>query len=171
MIQQRRAWGIGLVLAGVVLLLETLAVLDLWAAGGWWPLLLVVVGFVLVVRDSGEPVPSWNGSRIAVLASRDALVRAQPYHGGRITVLLGHVDYDLRDTIPGPDGADLVVGVLLGDVAVTVPPGWRVDVQPRRLLAAVDEELLPAANDPPTVTIRGTVILGDLHVRTGSIVV
>lgn len=171
MSQERRAWGIGLALTGAVLSLESVGVLHLWASGGWWPLLLVVAGVVLVVRDGGNRAPSWSGSRIAVVASRTTTVRARPYRGGRVTALLGHVDYDLRDTIPASDGAQLVVRALLADVAVTVPPGWRVHVRPRVLLAAVEQELLPAADEPPTVTIRGAVVLGDLHVRTGSIVV
>jgi hypothetical protein len=170
MTQARLSWGVGLALLGAASLLDALAVVDLWTAGGWWPVLLVVAGVVLVIRHTDSKRSTGANSRFVVLGARSAEVSTRPYPGGRVTAMLGHVDYDLRGTTLPAEGADVTVRVVLGDVAVTVPPGWRVRVAPRLLLADLDEQVLPASPDGPTLTVRGTVLLADLHVRTGSVV-
>lgn len=167
----RTAAGIGLLLAGVVLLLDALAVVDLWATGGgWWPVLLVIAGVVLVLRRSPEGRTARTGSAMAVLTARTVQVIDRPYRGGRISVLLGHADLDLRQAAIEAHGARVTVRALLGNASVTVPPGWAVQVTPRLLLAGLDTDVLPAGDGAPVLSVRGTAVLSDVHVRTGPVV-
>lgn len=171
MSQLRARIGIGLVLVGGVFLLDALALVDLWAAGGgWWPVLLVALGAVLLLRKPAEAVEARSGSVVSVLATRQVEVRGRGYRGGRACAVLGHADFDLRRAALHKSGARLSVAAVLGDVAVTVPPGWRVRVGPRLIIADLGADLLPASQEGPLLEITGFALLSDVHVRTGAFV-
>lgn len=169
MTQPRLSVGLALVLAGVVFLLDALAVLDLWAAaGGWWPLLIVVCGVVLLVHWRSTARPPDSAPLRAFLTRRMANCRDRPFGGGKVIAVLGHAELDLDKSSLRSDGATVKVVAVLGDVAITTPPGWAVTLASRKALADVEVDVLPAPDDAPVLEIRGFVALGDLHVRTAS---
>lgn len=171
MSQPRARIGVALVLVGVIFLLDALAVVDLWAtSGGWWPVLLVVLGGLMLRRDPPEAAESRSGSAVSLLAARKVEVRRRSYRGGRVWALLGHTDFDLRRATLHKSGAKVSVLAVIGDVSITVPPGWRVRVGPRLIVADLDADLLPASADTPLLEVGGLALLSDVRVRTGSFV-
>lgn len=169
--QPRLATGIGITLLGIVLLLDTLAIIDLWAlADGWWPLLLVVAGVVLLLRRTPAQQPALTGSATAVLAQRSARVEARPYRGGRAVAVLGSAQVDLRDASLDGQGATLRVVAVLGDVEIVVPAGWRVHTDTAMVLGDLTEDVLAAPDTAPLLSVEGVVVLADVDVRTATVV-
>ena len=92
---------------------------------------------------------------------------------GKVSVLLGGVDLDLREATLDPSGADLELSATLGGVNVTVPSDWRVVVEDRATLGGVealvtDPEELP--DDAPLLRVAAGARLGGVSIITDAAV-
>lgn len=106
---------------------------------------------------------------IAVFESRELASSADPFYGGTILSMYGRVTLDLRDATPAPTGVRLDVSILLGEMDLIVPEGWRVVYEGRTVLGGfVDETRTGSDEDVPFVTVGGNLILGRVHATTKS---
>lgn len=152
----------------------------LLAAGG-----LILAGLVLLVRPPRSRRVVTTGWRphdddrerrvhdedlvevTAILAERRVTVTAAGFRGGEATAVLGDVDLDLRGASLDPQGAELAVTAVLGDIDVLVPPGWQVTVEGTTVLGdVVDRSVATADPHAPRLTIRATSVLADVVVTT-----
>lgn len=84
-----------------------------------------------------------------------------------VRVILGDARLDLRQAVLPSGPIELVVKVVLGNLEIIVPPGWRIDNRAGAVLASVeqDEASRPPAADAQVLRITGRVILGSLTVQ------
>src|SRR5512143_1271436 len=140
----RRWFGLLLILAGALFLLDTLRVLDLGTAfERFWPLLLVVWGLWVIARPRREVGPAIDstkggsqvfgdldtGTAADILEHSNVFgdvrikVTSQNFRGGALSTVFG-------DTVVGCSGASLADGEpvlsmngVFGDCTVRVPKG------------------------------------------------
>lgn len=165
-----------LVLLGVLWLLDIADVVDVWRLGVVLPLLLVAFGLWQVVTawngGSGDVV---RGSVDAVALLGDRNLRCDgPFEGGSVVTVLGDLDLDLTAATLPRSPVELSATVILGDIDIAVPAGWRVradgptllsDVKVRPVQPATPEVGDGQAAEVPELVIHTFGLLGDLDVR------
>ncbi len=157
--------GVFFMIVGGVLLMWTHGVIE--SLSLLWPVLIIALGGVLLVRKPGRPRAELvaDGEITVVLSDRNARAAPGPLKTATVTTVLGDVDLDLRDVVIDGEAAMRVVCVL-GDVDLMVPEHWRVVVSGPEILASVTTEP-PAASaiDGPQLSLDVVAVLGDVAVR------
>ena len=156
-----------LVAAASIVLLRTTGVID--DLGGLMPFVLIVVGLLIVFgrgigsrsTTSDDSISSFNFFSGSNLASDSS-----SFEGGRIGAVFGGAEVDLRRASLAP-GATLDVFTMFGGVDITVPQGWRVDINGIPIFGgfenATSKDSLPA--DAPRLRIDATLLFGGLEVK------
>jgi hypothetical protein len=133
------------------------------------PIAFITAGIVVLFRaPHAEQRQVLDGDvRVAaIFGSRDTRAGAVPFTGGRAVAVFGGVDLDLREAVLPPEGATLEVVSVFSDVEVLLPMGWAVEVDGPVIFGDLDDRTLGAREGAPSLTIRATVLLGDLELRT-----
>ena len=87
----------------------------------------VTTAVVRLVGERDEPEAD-DFDLLVAMDGRRFVSRAPQLRGGRIRVVAGGADVDLRQAQLSPEGASLEIRVFAGGVRVLVDPGWRVEV-------------------------------------------
>lgn len=162
-------WAMPLILVGGggLVLLRTTGVVDTLSV--LLPTVLIVVGLAVIfgrgfgtrTTSSGNTITSFNlfsGSNLASDSNR--------FEGGRVGAVFGGAELDLRRATLVP-GATMDVFTAFGGVEISVPEGWRVDINGFPMFGgfenATAKESLPS--DAPRLRIDATVLFGGLEVR------
>ena len=80
--------------------------------------------------------------------------------------VFGTVLFDLREAELPPEGIDLDVDVLFGEVTVLLPPGIGADVDCTAMLATIEDKARPASAGAPRIRVTGGAIFGSVTVKT-----
>jgi len=161
--------GAGLIFFGSMMTLDRLDLIDFrWKF--WWPLILVVLGILMIIRQRMQPcapgtVTSNDLDVTAILGGVKDQIRSQQFHGGKITALLGGCDLDLRQA--GMEVGEAVINVfaMWGGIAIRIPMDWTVVVESSALLGGVDNQTTPPAGNTKTIILRGTILMGGLEIK------
>jgi predicted membrane protein len=85
---------------------------------------------------------------------------------------MADVRLDLKEATPDPNGAELRITAVMGDVRLTVPEGWDVGVRGTPILGSLDDRTVsPApgrkgrAASAPRVDVVATAVMGDLEIE------
>jgi predicted membrane protein len=136
------------------------------------PLALIGAGLVVLFRTPHAEASRLDAPDIEMLAifgSRDTRVTSARFDGGRAVAVFGGVDLDLRHTALPPEGADLELVSVFGDLEVLLPMGWAVEVSGPVVLGDLDDRTLGAPAGAPVLRIRATVVIGDVELRTDAL--
>jgi len=91
--------------------------------------------------------------------------RSTSFAGGSILAWFGGVALDLREVTMAA-GARLEILSLFGGVMVTVPAGWRIDVDANAVLGGVDIPVQdPTDPDAPVLAVRATSFMGGIVIK------
>jgi predicted membrane protein len=175
-----RFWGGAWIVVGGWLLLNTLGLVRVAIWELFWPAVLILIGMKLVTQttrrraDAAAGV-SASGSQIAILAESNRSSQNAPFRGTEMTAILGGCRLDLRQaTIPPGEHAVIDVFALMGSVEIWVPGTWSVNTDVIPILGGVeDKRLLPSkgpetgavAEPPPTLILRGQIVLAGLTLK------
>jgi predicted membrane protein len=154
---------------GILLLTQ----LDLVSPEVWnylWPIFLVIVGLVILLRLPGRNVPAGVAEdvvRVSVLfGSNEVVVTSQHLRGGSATAFFGGAELDLRQAALDPAGATLAVTAVFGAVELFVPRGWRVNVSGTPIFGGLSSKVDPAASgEMPTLKVDATAIFGGVEIK------
>lgn len=164
-----RHWVMPLILVGGggVVLLRTTGVID--TAGVLIPAGLILIGLlVLFGRGLGTQSTTTDDrvNTFNMFSGSELASNSTGFSGGRIGAIFGGAELDLRNAALAQD-ANLDVFVAFGGVEITVPKGWRVEVNGFPLFGGFEnttaKESLPA--DAPRLRIDATVLFGGLEVK------
>ena len=105
---------------------------------------------------------------VAIYNGIDLKSRAEAFRGGSMLAWFGGIAVDLREATLAP-GAHLSVNSLFGEVAIRVPPGWRVESkEPYALAGGVDVRRRTWRTRPrPRCTLDGLALFGGIAVGAG----
>ncbi len=128
----------------------------------------VATAIVRFVGERDDPEAE-DFDLLAVMDGRHFVSRARRLRGGRIRVVAGGADVDLRQAGISPEGAGVEIEVWLGGVRLLVAPGWRVEVEAQvrpggSRVDVSDPDTLPS--DAPVLRIHAVVKAGGLEVTT-----
>lgn len=172
-----RFWGVAWLLVGTWLLLNSLNLVRV----GFWelvlPLLLMFIGVRLMMRGRRTPSGTIEAlpnapNLVAVMSEAKGSV-TQALSRASMTAVMGGCQLDLRQASIQP-GEDPVVDVLtvMGGLEIVAPSTWTVVLDIVTILAGAEDKRLPSVagaaseQSAPRLTVRGTLILGGLTVKS-----
>ena len=163
-----------LIVVGSLLLLDEARLID-FDLGDLIPLAIALVGAKLIweavtrkrprsaelVGDSDSVIHAF-----AVMAGVKRQSNSPEFRGGDANAIMGGVELDLRNAQIRP-GDDVIVDAfaMWGGVEITVPPHWRVVGSVLPIMGAFEDNTRPSGDAGPTLTVRGTAIMGGIEVK------
>lgn len=165
---------IALILVGTLLLLDEAYVID-FDLGDLIPLAIALLGAKLM----WEALTRRKARAVDAVADSDSVIHAfaimggvkrqstsSAYRGGDANAIMGGVELDLRKAqIAAGDDVVIDAFAMWGGVEITVPENWRVVGNVLPVMGAFEDNTHPSGEPGPTVTIRGTAIMGAIEVK------
>ncbi len=142
-----------------------------------WPILLVVVGVLLLVRYTRPPkeLPGGGPKNInyfddfVIFGGRDILINSQALVGGKSTSIFGGSEYDLRSAHLSENGAVIDCVSIFGGAGFKVPPDWTVKNEVTTIFGAFTDKRGPIITDPrnisKTLVVRGFTAFGGVEIK------
>lgn len=136
-----------------------------------WPLGIIALGVWLLLRRGPGAGGEFGDDRIdttVLFSGRKIVSTSRAFRGGNATAIFGGIELDLTGAqLQGT--ADIEAVALFGGVELTVPPGWRVQLDGPAIFGGHENNVpSPAAPDAPTLRIRATAIFGGVEVGVGA---
>ena len=151
-----------------------------------WPLIIVAVGIVILVTQTGRyrkgtPIfetgeqshrPQGNNyfDDFIIFGGREVYVDSQNFVGGKSTSVFGGTEYDLRQANLSENGAVIDTLTLFGGCGFKVPPDWTVKNEVTAIFGAFTDKrgasLNHVVSDPSkTLVIKGFAAFGGVEVK------
>ena len=163
----------GLTIAGAILLLGTLNVLDVSMAI-LWPALLLGLGVVILFggrkrsqRDRrksethADGTPDLNVS--AFFAGGEHRSSNEVIRRGQVSAIFGSAEVDLRGTTLAGDAATIEATALFGSLRLRVPNDWAVDVQTTNMFGNFESKRAQPADPKARLSILATSTFGSIE--------
>lgn len=169
--EQPRAPAGALIVIGIGAIL-LLTQFDLVQDDVWrfvWPIALVIVGLIFLLRRPGRAVPAGRPEDVvrttALFSGSEIVNTSQRFQGGSATAIFGGVTIDLRQARLDPDGATLSITAVFGGVDVIVPRGWRVDVSGAPIFGGFENKVETPEGEGPTLKVDISVLFGGAEIK------
>lgn len=164
---------IALAVIGALLLLDEARLID-FDLGDLIPLGIALFGGKLIweavtrrqLRSGVTPDGDSVIHAFAMMAGVKRQSFSREFRGGDANAIMGGVELDLRNAqIPAGGEALLDVFAMWGGVDIHVPPHWRVVGNVLPVMGAFEDNTHPNGEPGPTLTIRGTAVMGGIEVK------
>lgn len=167
--------GGGLLVAGVLLMLSHMGVIEVrWR--DWWPVALIAVGIGVIFQGhlrqtqgncNGMLHESTHDSAVdltVIMGGTQLKVDSQDFRGGDITTIMGGVELDLRSASMTTE-ATLNVFVAMGGIDIKIPGDWTVVVNGIPLMAGIEDKSVPPAQPGKRLVITGYLVMGGMEIK------
>lgn len=166
--------GVALIVIGSLLLLDRANLID-FDLGDLIPLAIAFIGAKLI----WEAVTRRRPRSAEAIGDSDSVIHAfammsgvkrqsvsQEFRGGDANAIMGGVELDLRNARIRP-GDDVMIDAfaMWGGIEIKVPPQWRVVGNVLPIMGAFTDNSHPTGEPGPTLTVRGTAIMGGIEVK------
>ena len=104
-------------------------------------------------------------SSFAMMAGVHWQSTSRAFRGGEVNAIMGGVELDLRNVEIKP-GDEPVIDALaiMGGVEIFVPMGWKIAASVLPIMGGFEDKTSRANETGPTLTVRGTAIMGAIVV-------
>ena len=132
-----------------------------------WPLILIGVGVVVVLRAFGVVVPTAivvpEGIIWGILNARKISTDPAGLNGRRVIAFMGGAEIDLID---GPTDGPVIIEVLAmwGGIEIRVPAGWEVIGEVVPVMGGIDIKT-SAAQGGRQLIVRGLVLMAGMEIK------
>lgn len=137
-----------------------------------WPIGLIIVGVLMILQtlragrtDDGASTGPLNS--YAVFSSVEKNINDRDFTGGHAQTVFGSVEIDLTRADMQGEKANVDVNVVFGSVEMRVPETWKVEVEAGAVFGSCENKTrvpLPSAI-PKTLVVRGDVVFGSVEIR------
>ena len=177
--RNNRALGVVLLLIGSLFLVLNRFRLPVDAGDLFWPVILLGLGLLVLLRTGGS---RWTGmnrnfaagdfvDEVSILGGNQKVITSQNFRGGRVTSLFGGSKLDFRQATLAPGNNVLDVVILFGGVKLTVPRDWEVQTEVVSILGGFTDKRIPDPHiikEPGKVlVIKGVTMLGGGEILEG----
>jgi predicted membrane protein len=172
-----RAWGIVLLIAGILLQLGTLGVMH-FSWGEVWPLLIIAAGGKMIwsslesrkLRASpADGTATMNAS--AIFGGVERRFSTNDFRGGSINAIFGGAELDFVAADIQGDQAILEINAIFGGVEIRVPTNWTVENRGQAIFGGYSEatRTVDSSTDPnirrKVLVITGTTLFGGVEIK------
>jgi hypothetical protein len=169
--------GIILVSIGVFFLLPKILDVPWFSMSTFWPLVLIAVGIVFILRQRGQ-VPfgkSNNENDIDVLddvnifGGGEVVISSQNFKGGKVTSIFGGGNYNMISTKLADEPVVIDVFAAFGGSSFVIPANWNVRVEVTSIFGGFSDSRKPSAetviDTSKVMIIKGTVLFGGGEIK------
>ena len=170
-------FGTILMLVGTALLVDRIFNLTI-DIGDWWPMLIVLMGIVIVLRAFGGSRASAQPgaanpataeatfSEFAMWAGKQRRVASTSFRHADLTAIMGGIELDLRQAATANGEAVVDLFVMWGGVEIWVPPDWAVSNQVGLLMGGAEDKSSGTQDARHRLIVRGFVLMGGIEIKT-----
>jgi predicted membrane protein len=142
-----------------------------------WPLLLVTVGVIMLVRyNKPQKALAEGGPKninffddFVIFGGREIVINSQNLVGGKSTAIFGGSEYDLRNAKLSENGAVVDCLSIFGGAGFKIPPDWTVKNEVTTIFGAFTDKrgsIIPDfQNLSKTFIIRGFTAFGGVEIK------
>ena len=137
----------------------------------FWPVLLIAFGVFLLwqymERPNYETPPEAAGDMRAVFGGGKRRVTGD-FTGGKVEVVFGGYEIDLRSAQMAADEAVLAVNAVFGGIEITIPEHWSASVQGKAVFGGFEDKThqpLPGTPGLKRLVIVGEAVFGGVTVK------
>ncbi len=155
-------------IGGLILLRTTETITDFGPAV--WAVIFIIVGLAVLTRSFVRKGTTFDVDKVGsfvMFGGRELASHSQQFAGGTVGSVFGGTELDLRDAALAP-GASLEVFTAFGGTEISVPHGWRVEMQGLPLFGGFENATAKETDlDPeaPVLTVQGTALFGGIEVK------
>jgi hypothetical protein len=103
---------------------------------------------------------------VAVMAGIERRNVSQALRGGEVTVVMGGVEIDLRDSRMAADEARVSVSVVMGEAVLRIPRDWTVESRVTATMANFEDHTAPPLNGASKrFIVEGSTFMGNVEIR------
>jgi hypothetical protein len=103
---------------------------------------------------------------VAVMAGIERRNVSQALRGGEVTVVMGGVEIDLRDSRMAADEVRVMVSVVMGEAVLRVPRDWTVESRVSATFANFEDRSAPPLNGASKrFIVEGSTFMGNVEIR------
>jgi len=160
----RRGMAIVLVAGGLLLLTPPLLRHGHLFYIDFWPLILIGIGAVIVLRALGIQPAASHRSMVNVLTSRKLRLTPEELDGRHILSFMGGVDIELAE--PGSETSTVAVEVvsMWGGTTLRIPAGWEVQSEVFPIMGGVENKAQSTGRGRKLL-IRGLVLMSGIEIK------
>jgi predicted membrane protein len=176
----RRAWGILLIVVGVLFQLDTLRVIRFsWA--DLWPIVIIAVGLMMIWsaietrRRSailGSTVGPSTMNATAIFGGVERRITSGSFTRGTVNAIFGGGEIDFHGADMEGDQAILEVNAIFGGAEVRVPENWTVEFRGQTLFGGYSDTTrtgvarnADGTTKRKTLILTGTILFGGVEVK------
>ena len=141
----------------------------------WWPLILIVIGIVILLRrrdQANRELGDSNDDYIdetSIFGGSEKSFSSQNFKGGKVTAILGGSDIDLSQAKLPTGGAMLDIFCIFGGSNLIVPNDWMVVNESFVLFGGFADKRrhtsIQEADNQQILRIKGIVIFGGAEIK------
>ena len=130
-----------------------------------WPLILIGIGFVIVLRALGLDGPEQRGNLWSVLNTRKVTIDPSDLNGKQIVAFMGGAEIELTNT--GENEGPVIVEVLSmwGGIEIRVPMGWEVIGEVIPIMGGIDINEAASTPGGRRLIVRGLVLMSGMEIK------
>ena len=155
-----------LIAVGVAVQLSILDEVPHGVRSAIWPVVVILVGLLLILRRSSRGPAAADGVTNYVAVFHGVRDRVNgPLGRLQVTAIFGSVEIDLREARIEHAPATIDVSCLFGGIDIRLPPDAAVQNDVLALFGGVEDKRLAAGSDAMAINLRGTAIFGGLRLQ------
>lgn len=137
----------------------------------FWPIVLIGIGLSIIFNNEEEDRSGYKTSMedrlndSAIFWGTDKKLESSKFAGGKIDVVFGGYELDLRDVKIAKNGAKLEVNAIFGGAEIVVPKDCRVITNGNGFFGSWESNLKSRDVKEPILEISGSVVFGGVEVK------
>ncbi len=135
-----------------------------------WSTIFIALALAVIMRSftsSGPALAVDEVNSFVLFGGREMASHSKRFQGGSVSCVFGGTELDLRDAELAPDAA-LEVFTAFGGTEISVPYGWRVEMQGMPLFGGFENATAKDVDlpiDAPVLAIDGIALFGAIEVK------
>jgi hypothetical protein len=139
----------------------------------WWPLVIVGLGVLLIMRASDFKLPiggldaaGSQASGIAFWSGINRRIASSAFSHAAFAAVMGGIEVDLRPATTAGGQAVIELFVVWGGIEITVPPDWIVQNDAIVVMGGVEDKSSGSQGAKNTLILRWLILMGGVEIKT-----
>jgi hypothetical protein len=139
----------------------------------WWPVVIVALGVLLIMRASEFKMPiggadsgGSQASGIAFWSGINRRIASPAFSHADFAAVMGGIEVDLRPATTAGGQAVIELFVVWGGIEITVPPDWIVQNDAIVVMGGVEDKSSGSQGAKNTLILRGLILMGGVEIKT-----